>query len=51
MISYDQLEKPVLGEFGIRTSAQLMDLAGRLKSGFDQLKTGPPLRHPHGLLR
>ena len=41
MISYEQLSKPVLGEFGIRTSAQLIEIGSMLKNEFEKLMTEP----------
>jgi putative nucleotidyltransferase with HDIG domain len=35
MVTYAQLEKPVLGDFGLRTHAQLLDVASRLKTAYD----------------
>jgi HD-like signal output (HDOD) protein len=34
LTSYEQLDSPVLGEFGIRTKAQLIDIADRLRGQF-----------------
>ena len=36
LISYEQLEKPVLGDFGIRTKEQLLEVASKLRSAFEK---------------
>ncbi len=41
LISYEQIEKPVLGEFGIRTKAQFLDLAAQLSKLFEAQRTQP----------
>jgi HD-like signal output (HDOD) protein len=38
MISYEQLEKPVLGEFGIKSETQLIELVGSLSREFEGLQ-------------
>ena len=40
MITYEQFERPVLGEFGIRTQAQLNDFADRLRRQFEAQREG-----------
>ena len=37
LISYEQLEKPVLGDFGIRTKEQFLGVASKLRSTFEKL--------------
>ncbi|MGA2615554.1 MAG: HDOD domain-containing protein [Spirochaetia bacterium] len=41
LISYEQIEKPVLGEFGIRTKAQFLDRALRLQRLFEEQRAKP----------
>ena len=36
LISYEQLEKPVLGDFGIRTKEQFLGVASKLRSTFEK---------------
>jgi HD-like signal output (HDOD) protein len=40
-VSYEQIEKPVLGEFGIRTKAQFLDLASHLSEEFEKQNAKP----------
>jgi HD-like signal output (HDOD) protein len=39
MISFEQIEKPVLGDFGIRLEEQFMKIAESLRSGFQERQT------------
>jgi len=39
MITWEQLDRPVLGEFGIRTKAQFAELADRLRKEFEASQT------------
>jgi HD-like signal output (HDOD) protein len=36
MVSYPQLDKSVLGDFGLRTQAQLNQVASRIKDSFEK---------------
>jgi len=42
LISYEQIDKPVLADFGIRTKAQFMDVAERLRSAFEKQQQAEP---------
>jgi len=44
MISYEQIEKPVLGDLGVRTKAQFLDIASALRTSFErrQAELGEP---------
>ncbi len=43
LISYEQIDKPVLADFGIRTKAQFMDVAERLRKTFEKQQQAEPV--------